>query len=296
MLAFEVEDTGCGIAKNDLDNVFNTFVQTSSGLKSEEGAGLGLAISRQFIQLMEGDIHVESTLNKGSIFKFNIVVNQPQETIEEPKKLKIVSLEPNQGCYNILIVDDDPLNRLILIELLSPFGFEIKEAENGQIAVDICQKWEPHLVFMDMRMPVMDGFEASQTIKKLLSHTIIIALTASVFEDRKEQILDSGCDDFMSKPFRHTDIFEIIQRYLGVNYICEAEDEIFDEYELTKESLISLSDELQRELKQAIETIDIDKVEKLLKQVYPQDAQLADAIKKQIDNFEYEVLLKLFSH
>ena len=295
MLAFEVEDTGCGIAENDLENVFQTFVQTSSGLKSEEGAGLGLAISRQFIQLMEGDIHVESTLNKGAIFKFNIVVNQPQVTIVQPKKLKIVSLEPNQSCYNILIVDDDPLNRLILIELLSPFGFEIKEAENGQIAVDICQKWEPHLVFMDMRMPVMDGFEASQKIKQLLSHTIIIALTASVFEDRKEQIFESGCDDFMSKPFKHTDIFEIIQRYLGVNYICEAE-ETPDEYELTKESLISLSDELQSKLKQAIETVDIDNIEKLLDQVYPQDAPLADAIKKQLDNFEYEALLKLFSH
>ena len=296
MLAFEVEDTGCGIAENDLNNVFQTFVQTSSGLKSEEGAGLGLAISRQFIQLMEGDIHIESTLNKGSTFKFNIVVNQPITTTEEPKKLKIISLEPNQSCYNILIVDDDPLNRLILIELLSPFGFETKEAENGQIAVDICQEWEPHLVFMDMRMPIMDGFEASQTIKKLLNHTIIIALTASVFEDRKEQILDSGCDAFMSKPFRHTDIFEIIQRYLGVNYISETEDEIFDEYKLTKESLVSLSDELKNELKQAIEIIDIDKVERLLKQIQPKDAQLADAIRKQIDNFEYEVLLKLFSH
>ncbi len=295
MLAFEVEDTGCGIAASELSNVFQTFVQTSSGLKSEEGAGLGLAISRQFIQLMEGDIHVESTVDKGSVFKFNIVVNQPQKNLEEPKKLKIISLEPNQSCYNILIVDDDPLNRLILIELLSPFGFEIKEAENGQIAVDICQKWEPHLVFMDMRMPIMDGFEASQTIKKLLSHTVIIALTASVFEDRKEQVLDSGCDDFMSKPFRHTDIFEIIQRYLGVNYICETEDETPDEYELTKESLISLSDEVKSELKQAIETIDIDKAEELLKQVYLQDPQLADAIKKQIDDFEYELLLTLFS-
>jgi DNA-binding response OmpR family regulator len=145
-------------------------------------------------------------------------------------------------------------------------------------------------------MPIMDGFEASQTIKKLLTHTVIIALTASVFEDRKEQIFDSGCDDFMSKPFRHTDIFEIIQRYLGVNYICESEDETPDEYELTKESLLCLSNELQGELKLAIETIDIDKIEKLLKQVYSQNAQLADAIKEQIDNFEYEDLLKLFDH
>jgi len=295
MLAFEIEDTGCGIAKNDLDNVFHTFVQTSSGLKSEEGAGLGLAISRQFIQLMGGDIHVESILDKGSTFKFNIVVNQPKTTTEEPKKPKIISLEHDDEQHKILVVDDDPLNRLILVELLTPFGFEIKEAENGKIALDLCQQWKPHLIFMDMRMPVMDGFEASRAIKKILDHIIIIAITASVFEDKKEQIFEAGCDEFISKPFYHTNIFEIIQRYLDVKYIREEPKKESDDYELTKESLISLSDDLQSELKQAIETVDIDKVEKLLKQVYAEDAQLADALKKQIDNFEYDELLKLFS-
>ncbi len=297
MLSFEIEDTGCGIAQDDLENVFQTFIQTSSGLKSEEGAGLGLAISREFIQLMRGDIHVESTLNKGSTFKFSIIVDQPKESIDakKSKPLKIISLEPSQNCYKILIVDDDDLNRLILIELLSPFGFEIKEAENGKIAVDICQDWPPHLIFMDMRMPVMDGFEASQTIKSLLKDVVIIAVTASVFEDKKEQILASGCDAFISKPFRHTDILEVMKQYLDIKYVCEAEEEPLEEYELTKDSLSVLSESLQSKLKQAIEIVDIDQVEKLLEEIYQQNIPLADAIKKQIDNFEYEVLLALFN-
>ncbi|MDQ7090568.1 MAG: PAS domain S-box protein [Methylococcales bacterium] len=296
MLAFEVEDTGCGIAASELEKVFQTFMQTSSGLKSEEGAGLGLAITRQFIKLMEGDIHVESTPNKGSIFKFNLVVNQPKENVvAEPTSFKIVALEPNQSKHNILIVDDDYLNRLILIELLSPFGFQIKEAENGQIAIDICKEWEPHLVFMDMRMPVMNGFDASRIIKEHLKHTIIVAVTASVFEDKKEQIFESGCDEFISKPFRHTDIFEIMQRYLGVKYICEETKDKEDDYILTKDSLSVLPDELRDKLKQAIEIVDIDQVEILLKEIDKLDVPLAEAIKVQIDNFEYEVLLKLFS-
>ncbi len=294
-LVFEIEDTGCGIAENELDTVFQNFVQTSCGLKSSEGAGLGLAISREFIQLMGGDISVSSVVNKGSTFKFTILVGKAETTLknktEEPK---IVSLEADQSDYNILIVDDDPLNRLILMELLQPFGFNLKEAENGKVAVDICQNWKADMVFMDIRMPVMDGHEASIKIKKISRETFIVAVTASVFEDKKAEILESGCDDFIAKPFKHTDIFIALQKYLGVNCICEIEIDADEIYTLTPESLNNLSSKLKKTLKQAIEIVDIDQVEKIVKKIHKEDSFLAEAIQKQIDDFEYEFLLSLF--
>ncbi|MCK4493214.1 MAG: response regulator, partial [Methylococcales bacterium] len=287
--------TGCGIAENELDTVFQNFVQTSCGLKSSEGAGLGLAISREFIQLMGGDISVSSVVNKGSTFKFTILVGKAETTLknktEEPK---IVSLEADQSDYNILIVDDDPLNRLILMELLQPFGFNLKEAENGKVAVDICQNWKADMVFMDIRMPVMDGHEASIKIKKISRETFIVAVTASVFEDKKAEILESGCDDFIAKPFKHTDIFIALQKYLGVNCICEIEIDADEIYTLTPESLNNLSSKLKKTLKQAIEIVDIDQVEKIVKKIHKEDSFLAEAIQKQIDDFEYEFLLSLF--
>ncbi|MCK5897471.1 MAG: PAS domain S-box protein [Methylococcales bacterium] len=294
-LVFEVEDTGCGIAENELDAVFQNFVQTSCGLKASEGAGLGLAISREFIQLMGGDISVSSVVNKGSIFKFTVLVGKAEEAIKaQPEEPKIISLGPNQSDYNILIVDDDAMNRLILMELLQPFGFNLKEAENGKIAVDICQKWKADMVFMDIRMPVMDGHTASIKIKEISSETFIVAVTASVFEDKKAEILESGCDDFIAKPFKHTDIFIAMQKYLGVNCICETENELDKEYILTPESLNNLPSELKKTLQQAIEIVDIDQVEKVVEKIGTEDKELAEAIQKQIDDFEYEFLLTLF--
>jgi PAS domain S-box-containing protein len=291
-LVFEVEDTGCGIETSEVDNIFQNFVQASGGLKSEEGVGLGLAISRQFIQLMSGEIKVNSTLNQGSIFTFDILVDEPMVSTNKP--LKITELTTNRNRYNLLIVDDDALNRLILTELLSPFGFDLKEAKNGQEAVTICQNWTAHLILMDIRMPIMDGYEASLAIKSFSKQTIIIAVTASVFEDKKAQILASGCDDFISKPFMHADIFALLQKYLNVTPIDKIEESHSEHYSLTKASLRSLSTRLQSQLKQAIATVDIDQVETLLEQVYQQDIRLAVAIKKYIDNFEYEILLNFF--
>jgi PAS domain S-box-containing protein len=296
-LVFEIEDTGCGIAENELDTVFQNFVQTSCGLKSSEGAGLGLAISREFIQLMGGDISVSSVVDKGSIFKFTIMVGKAEEALEpRHEEAKIVSLEPNQTQYNILIVDDDALNRLILMELLQPFGFKLKEAENGQIAVDICKKWKPDLVFMDIRMPIMDGHKASILIKKRYPGVFIVAVTASVLEDKKAEILQSGCDHFIAKPFKHTDIFIAMEKYLGVKCIFESEEDKAETeaYILTPESFDTLSPELKETLKQAIEIVDLDYVEKVIAQIQSENVLLAEAIQKQIDDFEYEFLLSLF--
>ncbi|WP_371357375.1 ATP-binding protein, partial [Hydrocoleum sp. CS-953] len=210
-IIFEVRDTGAGIAEEEMSKLFEAFAQTETGKNSQEGTGLGLPISRKFVNLMGGDITVKSQVGKGTTFKFDIeveVVNKQDIEIQENPR-HVIALQPNQPRYKILIVDDRPINRLLLIKLLQPLGFELKEATNGKEAVDIWDNWQPHLIWMDMRMPVMDGYEATQHIKGTTkgNATAIIALTASVLEEQKAIILSAGCDDFVRKPFREATIF-----------------------------------------------------------------------------------------
>ncbi|MGL5062311.1 MAG: PAS domain S-box protein, partial [Microcoleus sp.] len=183
LLHFEVADTGAGIAEEELDRLFEAFVQTKTGKDAQEGTGLGLIISREFVQLMGGDIAVSSEVGTGTVFEFDIQVHLVEAADIETKKTKrqVIALEPNQPRYRLLIVDDKPLNRQLLVKLLNPLGFELREANNGKEAVEIFMDWEPHLIWMDMRMPVMDGYEATKQIKTTTKGqaTAIVALTAS---------------------------------------------------------------------------------------------------------------------
>ena len=138
-----------------------------------------------------------------------------------PLTQRIIALEPDQPVYRLLVVDDRWSNRKLLITLLEPLGFEVREAENGKEAVALWESWEPHLIWMDMRMPVMDGYEATKKIKAHLKGqaTVVIALTASVFEQDKAEVLSSGCNDFIRKPFQSAIIFEKLAQYLGVRFV-----------------------------------------------------------------------------
>ncbi|NJK53990.1 MAG: response regulator [Leptolyngbyaceae cyanobacterium SU_3_3] len=149
---------------------------------------------------------------------------------------------------------------------MPPLGFEIKEASDGQSAIDLCQQWEPHLIWMDMRMPVMDGYEATKQIKSTTKGQAIaiIALTASVLEEERTVILSVGCDDFVRKPFREAEIFAAMQRHLGVQYVY-ADREDFDPIAavparelLTVETLRSLPPDWVSDLRQALTTVDLD--------------------------------------
>jgi signal transduction histidine kinase/ActR/RegA family two-component response regulator len=218
-LIFEVEDTGPGIAPNELESLFEPFVQTETGRKSQQGTGLGLPISRKFVQLMAGDITVNSTPGQGTIFQFDIQVKLAEVAdLPEPQQTRrVLGLEPGQPEYRILVVDDRDLNRRLLTKLLSPVGFQVREAENGQEAIAVWSSWEPHLIWMDMRMPVMNGYEATKQIKSDLKGqaTAIVALTASILEEEKAVVLGAGYDDFVRKPFREDAIWEKIAKYLG---------------------------------------------------------------------------------
>ncbi|UBF27091.1 response regulator [Kovacikia minuta CCNUW1] len=220
-LLFEVEDTGCGIAPADRERLFEPFVQTEAGQRSQEGTGLGLPISQRFVHLMGGNLTVDSMVGKGSTFSFQIQARVAvQDDVPAPtSSLEVIGLEAGQPTYRILIAEDKPENRRLLVELLSPIGFEVREAENGQRAIELCQTWSPHLIWMDIRMPVLSGFEATQQIKALEGQPpVIIALTGSAFEEDRMMALSIGCDDFVRKPFRTAVIFEKMAEHLGVRY------------------------------------------------------------------------------
>jgi PAS domain S-box-containing protein len=300
-LSFEVEDTGHGIPPDELDTIFQAFVQTEIGKAAREGTGLGLAISQKFVQLMGGEITVRSEVGKGTCFAFHIpvcVVEAAQVKSKQPSQ-RVVALQPNHPLYRILVVDDAVINRRLLVKLLSPLGFEVREASDGQAAIALCHEWEPHLVWMDMRMPIMDGYEATKQIKSTTKGQAIaiIALTASVLEEERSVILSAGCDDFVRKPFRESDIFTIMQKHLGVEYIYA--DVIPNQVDppvqevLTIESFKLLPLEWALDLKQALLNVDLDFAARTIDQIQTQNPELACTIQACIDQFDYEQILSM---
>lgn len=219
---FEVEDTGCGIDEAEIDQIFETFVQTQRGQQLYDGTGLGLSISRQFVRLMGGDITVKSKPGHGSVFSFEIRARSWQAAEVESTQVgkRVVGLVPGQRECRILIVEDKAESRLFLTKLLESIGFHVLEATNGREAIDLWESWKPHLILMDMLMPIMDGYAATRLIKNRAGDQapIVIALTAHVFEHERVQILACGCDDIIHKPIREDEILQKIQNYLEVQF------------------------------------------------------------------------------
>lgn len=300
---FEIEDTGPGISPDESGKLFEAFIQTRSGQESQEGTGLGLVISREFVRLMGGDITVHSEPGKGTLFRFHIktkIAEHGNIKLRQPKR-RIIDLQPGQPVYRLLIVDDKSDNRRLLVKILTPLGFELKESENGQEAVLTSEAWEPHLILMDMRMPVMDGYEATRQIKGTIKgqSIAIIALTASAFEEERAMVLSAGCNDFVRKPFREEEIFEMLDKHLGIKFVWE-EDAPEDMHPadqesgkpLAEHSIETLSPELLSELEQAAIRGDSPAIELLAGQIRSLDGSLADALKDLSDNFEYDQILE----
>jgi len=304
-LLFTVKDTGIGIAPDEVDTIFETFGRTQSSQTSKEGAGLGLAISRQFIQLMGGDIRVESEVGKGSVFTFEIqaeAAEMVEGSLEQPAR-RVIGLEPNQATYRILIAEDKAESRRLLSQLLQSVGFEVRGAANGQEALEVFEQWQPHLIWMDMRMPVMDGYTTTREIrnpKSEIRNIPIIALTASAFEKDRTEILAAGCTDFVRKPFKEDDIFDMLAKYLGVRYVYEesrkpkAESRKSQVEEVvTPESLAALPADLLTDLEQAARRSNMQQISEILTKLRTHDTAVADALARLADEFQYEAMLAL---
>ncbi|MEG4105436.1 PAS domain S-box protein [Microcoleus sp. S13_C5] len=313
-LLFEVEDTGSGISAEEMDNLFKPFAQTESGKKAQEGTGLGLPISKQFVQLMGGKMTVTSTLGRGSIFRFDVKVSLPNavEIQVAQTARRVVGLEPGQPEYRILAVDDRLESRLLLVRMLTSLGFAVQEAENGVQAVEMWSSWEPHLIWMDMRMPVMDGYEATKQIKAHLKGqaTVIIALTASAFDEERSLILSAGCDDFVAKPFREQVILEKMAKYLGVRYVYDREASLSSDAALSAEVstatetadlaftlntsfLKAMPAEWIDELYSAADAVDNEEIFRLLLSIPPINASFRSAIADLANNFRCDRIIDL---
>jgi two-component system sensor histidine kinase/response regulator len=302
-LWFEVEDTGPGIAPEELGTLFDPFVQTETGRQSMEGTGLGLPISQQFIRMMGGELAVSSTLGQGTIFMFDIQIGLATSADEKPitGKRRVIALEPNQPSYRILVVEDAAVNRKLLVKILEPLGFEVRTATNGQEGVALWESWSPHLIWMDVIMPIMDGYEATRQIKQTPKgqNTIIIALTASAFEEQQEAILSTGCDDFLPKPFQREVLLEKIAHHLGVCYVYEQQgtpalpQSSPPVQPLTQEDLAVMPASWVIQLHQAALWADDELMKQLIEQIPREYASLRRELRALIDNFLLEQIINL---
>lgn len=225
-LEFVVSDTGPGLSAAEMNQLFRPFQQTSVGLRSGQGSGLGLSIAREFALLLGGGITVESLPGQGTSFTVTIAAQQtsPSPTASNDQAGLITGLAAGQASYCILVADDHDDSRSLLISLLEKVGFTTVAAANGREAIALWQAHRPQAIFMDMKMPELDGYEASRAIKSLpgSDSTVIVALTASAFEQDREAILQAGCDDLICKPFNFTDLLTLLGDRLGVEYTYTA--------------------------------------------------------------------------
>jgi PAS domain S-box-containing protein len=299
-LRFEVEDTGPGISEEDRKKIFQPFVQLRKEGAIQTGTGLGLALCKQYVDIMGGRIDCISENGKGTVFFFEIPAKElPYKEISiATDKGHVIGLEEGQQRFRLLIVEDQPENRLLLRKILEPLYLDIREAANGKEALVIFAQWNPDLIFMDIRMPDMDGFEATHRIKSTEngSHTKIVAITAHALEEEKMRTMQAGCDDFIRKPYRSAEIFDALSRHLGVRFIYEkklpkppAELEL----ELRSEQLAALPSELLNKLHQAAIELDIDRTQELIDQVIKHNESIGKAFKKLTDKLDYDYLQKL---
>lgn len=298
-LQFEVSDTGVGIAPEEINKIFQPFVQSKAGFEAAEGTGLGLTISQRYIEILGGNLSVNSQLNVGTTFKFQIPVTPIKTAINESKLSlnRVIGLAPNQGHYRILVVDDKQSNRELLVQMLSQVGFEVRVARNGQEAIVISEKFEPNLIFMDMQMPVMNGYEATKEIKATLKGkaTAIVAITASVFEEQKPEILSCGCDDIIYKPFVDRVIFDKIMQYLGVRFIykqSETDKSTAGDSTLILSAIKNLPDSWFTELESSALALDDQTIYRLIAQIENQETELAKLLLSYTDNFQYDKILE----
>ncbi|MGD9948052.1 MAG: PocR ligand-binding domain-containing protein [Desulfobulbus sp.] len=299
-LVVEVEDTGPGIAQKELHKVFQVFEQTTVGKNSLGGTGLGMAISRDYARIMGGDITVSSREGAGSTFRFEISVEEGKESDlrERVQPQRVIGLAPGQAVPRILVVEDNEVNRTLLVRLLKQVGFDIRKAENGAQAVEIFAQWAPQFIWMDIRMPVMDGLEATRRIKAAPGGATvkIVALTASALLEERGSIQDAGCDDLVFKPYLESDLFEVMAKHLKLVYLYEQGEpqaSAAPETALRPQDLASLPADLREKLLQAVLGLDTVGTLVTVAAIGRQNAAIGQVLQRFAENLEYDRLLAL---
>ena len=218
-IRFEIHDTGPGIPPGARAHLFESFYQVeSSSSRRHGGTGLGLAISRQLVELMGGEVGVETQVGKGSTFWFTVQLGIAPEAPWKPAPPHPVELPVNgSGKGRVLVVEDNPVNQKVAVRILEVLGFETEVAANGAEAVEAASRTRYAAVLMDCQMPVVDGYEATAEIRRRegsARHTPVIAMTASAIEGDRERCLAAGMDDYLSKPVHPDEIAGILNRWI----------------------------------------------------------------------------------
>ncbi len=303
LITIKIIDSGIGIATHEIDELFKPFVQLTQENSDTKGTGLGLVISKSLIELMGGKINISSEFGVGSTFTIELpveLVNSREIVLEENYRI-VKSLAPNQPERRLLIVDDNLDNRRLLMALLENIGFQIREAENGQEAIDAFRQWQPHLIWMDMRMPIMNGYDATIRIRQLEGgkRVKIIALTASAFVEQHQDIIAAGCDAVLHKPFHIREIFSALSKHLHVKFIYQDE---FDTESPTAESIVKITSEmvveslpleLRQKLNDAALELDIEEIDAAIIQIQAIAPNIADSLEELAKNYQFDHIISL---
>ena len=300
-LSVEIADTGVGIDPEEIEAVFESFAQTRSGREQQKGTGLGVPISHNLVRIMGGDLGVISRPGAGSTFFFTIPVETAAspDVPGDPTERRVIGLKPGPETFRILVAEDMETNRKLLVKLLEPLGFEMRTAVDGRECLEVWQTFRPHLIFMDMHMPVMDGSTAATHIKATRQgeKTFIIALTASALKELQPEVMESGCDAFILKPFRESEIFDAIQEHLGLEYIYADDPGRGPRENLSPKEieagLAAVPPGIRNELKAALELSDMEAIDRLMGSMAKINAPLSRALRKYTDNFDYDPLREL---
>jgi PAS domain S-box-containing protein len=306
-LLFQVEDTGVGILADDLQRIFEAFGQSTAGEQAQEGTGLGLTISQRLVRLMGGELSVSSKLGQGSTFTFTLPVQIAADSSPQPDRRDrpITRLAPDQPAYRILVVDDQPENRLLLVTLLNRIGLEVQEAPTGAAALTLWQHWHPHLIWMDIRLPDLDGLEVTRRIRALAGRgdgtpplPIIIALTAQVSAADRHQAIAAGCDDYVSKPFQAETLFNKLAQHLGLRYVyadaplpaTATPDRMKP---LTVEDLAVMNRDWVVALHHAAIECEENALKQLTRQIPPEHASLGHSLEQLLRDFAFDKIMHL---
>jgi len=297
-LIFEVEDSGPGIPAGEQERIFAPFVQLGEhGLS--QGSGLGLAITREYVQSMQGSIALHSTPGQGALFRIELPLIEGVEEDAPPEsalRREVAALAPGQPEYRILIVEDQPENRLLLSRLMERLELPCRQAIDGREAIELFASWQPHLIWMDRRIPGMDGVQATRAIRQLSGgqQVRIVAVTASAFAEQRQEMLAAGIDDIVRKPYRAQEIYAALQRQLGLHYLYMSASVPPAEVEpLRGEWLARLPQSLRTELKGALEFMESERIHAALAQVEAHDPRLRAQLQEYVDRFDYRTVLDL---
>ncbi len=305
-LVVEVEDTGPGIAPAELNTLFDAFVQTETGRQQSEGTGLGLAISQAYAELMGGSISVESQIGKGSTFRLNVELEEGDASaLVRASERRVTGIKSAEHEIRILIADDRATNRLLLARMLQPIGFVIREVNNGRQALEAHREWQPDLILMDVRMPEMNGIEATKEVRKIDTNTPIIAISASVLGEEEAEMMSAGVTTFIRKPVREQELLDTLGKALHLEYdyigiaprtrrskvnVAQTTSPTSGE---PKAYLSNLPTKLVQDLKEALLRADADVMRSIIDEVATHDGEAAVVLRGLVDEYQFDALEKL---